>query len=67
VGWALVGARYSLAYVDKGIELVLIGVLLADIRRADGGLLAALRRAIRVTIGVFGRRAAPDQASTVSK
>jgi len=67
VGWALVGARYPLAYIDKGIELVLIGVLLTDIRRADGGLLVAIRRTIRVTFEVFGRRAAADRTSTVSK
>jgi hypothetical protein len=37
VGWLLVGARFELAYFDKAIEVALIGTLLADAQRADGG------------------------------
>jgi len=36
LGWLLMGARFPLAYIDKAIEVVLIGFLLADIWRADG-------------------------------
>jgi len=36
VGWLFMGARFPLAYIDKAIEVVLIGFLVADIWRADG-------------------------------
>jgi hypothetical protein len=45
-GWLLFGARFGLAYVDKGIELVLLLALGMDIWLEDGGpagILARLR------------------------
>ena len=37
VMWLIFGARFDLAYVDKGIEIVLVLLLLAAIYRSDGG------------------------------
>ncbi len=45
-GWVAFGARYDVAYLDKGIELLLISLLLADIRRADGGIVASVRQLV---------------------
>lgn len=36
-GWVLFGARYDVAYLDKGIEAVLVALLLVSIYRFDGG------------------------------
>lgn len=36
-GWVAFGARFDLAYLDKGIEVALIGVLLIEQWRSDGG------------------------------
>jgi len=47
-GWVLFGARFPLAYADKAIEVVLIGVLAIDIWRLDGGPLGVARRARRL-------------------
>jgi hypothetical protein len=57
-GWVAFGARYDVAYIDKGIELLLIGLLLADIRRADGGIVASLRRLIGFAAGLLAWRPA---------
>ena len=43
VGWVLIGARFPLAYVDKGIEVVLV-VFLAFEVWLDGGPAAIHRR-----------------------
>ena len=45
VGWVLIGARFPLAYVDKGIEVALV-VFLAFEVWLDGGP-AAIRRRLR--------------------
>lgn len=37
VGWALFGARFWLAYLDKAIELVLVVAVVLDIWLSDGG------------------------------
>lgn len=45
-GWILVGARYDVAYFDKAIEVLLVGLLVVSIYRFDGGpagILARLR------------------------
>jgi hypothetical protein len=47
VGWLAFGARFDLAYIDKAIEVALIGVLLIESFVIDGGPLAVLRRARR--------------------
>jgi hypothetical protein len=37
VMWLIFGARFDLAYIDKGIEVVLVILLLVAIYRSDGG------------------------------
>lgn len=50
-GWVLFGARYDVAYLSKGIEAVLVALLLVSIFRFDGG-----------PAGVFSRvRALPGE------
>jgi hypothetical protein len=48
VGWLAFGARFDLAYLDKGIEVALIGLLLTESWVLDGGPLAAVRRLRRI-------------------
>jgi len=43
-GWVAFGPRFGLAYLDKAIEVALIGLLLVEQWRSDGG-----------PIGVYGR------------
>ena len=57
-GWVAFGARYDVAYLDKGIELLLISLLLADIRRADGGIVEAVRRLIGFAASLLAWRPA---------
>ncbi len=57
-GWVVMGARFPLAYVDKGIELVLVALLAADIRRADGGPADAIRRLMVAFSALVGPRLA---------
>jgi hypothetical protein len=45
VGWYLTGPRYDIAYVAKGIEIVLIVLLAIDFVRHDGSPIAVVRRA----------------------
>jgi hypothetical protein len=52
-GWVMFGARFDLAYLDKGIEVALIGLLLAESFALDGGPLACARRARRLAAGVI--------------
>jgi uncharacterized integral membrane protein len=47
-GWLMFGARFDLAYLDKGIEVALIGLLLIESWVIDGGPLAVARRALRI-------------------
>ena len=35
--WFLFGARFALAYADKGLEVVLVGILAAELWQLDGG------------------------------
>lgn len=67
LGWLAFGARMPLAYADKGIELALIAVLIANIRWADGGIRPLTMRLIALGAGLLGGRAAPETASAVSK
>ncbi len=48
VGWLMFGARFDLAYLDKGIEVVLIGLVLIESWVIDGGPLTVARRAVRI-------------------
>lgn len=43
-GWILFGVRYDVAYFDKAIEVVLVGVLVVSIYRFDGGPAGVLAR-----------------------
>jgi len=60
-GWVAFGARFGLAYLDKGIEVVLIGVLLIEQWQSDGGPVGVYRRLRRlvggVAAGTFARSA----------
>ncbi len=44
-GWVLFGARFPLAYFDKGIELGLIAVVAFELWRSDGGPIGVVRKA----------------------
>ena len=47
VGWYLIGPRYDLAYFAKGIEIVLITLLLVEVRAYDGNPLRRIRQALQ--------------------
>lgn len=53
VGWLMFGARFDLAYIDKGIEVALIGLVLIESWVVDGGPLAVARRAVRIAGSVL--------------
>jgi hypothetical protein len=53
-GWVLFGTRFPLAYLDKAIEVALIGVVGLELWRSDGGPLGVARQARRL-IGRFAR------------
>jgi hypothetical protein len=52
-GWVMFGARFDLAYLDKAIEVALIGLLLIESFALDGGPLAVARRARRLAAGII--------------
>jgi hypothetical protein len=43
-GWIVFGARYDVAYLAKGIEVVLVVLLVWSIYRYDGGLRTVMTR-----------------------
>jgi hypothetical protein len=47
-GWVLFGGRFTLAYVDKALEVALIAGLLIEMWRYDGGPIIVLRRIIEL-------------------
>jgi uncharacterized membrane protein len=53
-GWILFGARFPLAYIDKGIEVVLAAFLAFEIWLVDGGPLAVARRIRGSVSGIAG-------------
>jgi hypothetical protein len=53
-GWLLFGTRFPLAYLDKAIEVALIGVVALELWRSDGGPLGVARRARRLVGRVAG-------------
>ena len=53
-GWLAFGARFDLAYLDKAIETVLIGLVLVESWIVDGGPLAVARRARGDVAALFG-------------
>ena len=52
-GWVAFGPRFGLAYLDKAIEVALIGVLLIEQWRSDGGPVGVYRR-VRGIVGSAG-------------
>jgi hypothetical protein len=48
LGWMAFGARFDLAYIDKALEVALVGLLLLESWILDGGPLAVVRRARRL-------------------
>ena len=54
VGWLAFGARFELAYIDKAIEVALIGLVLAESWLVDGGPIAVVRRIGREVAGLVG-------------
>jgi hypothetical protein len=47
-GWMAFGARFDLAYLDKAIEVALIGLLVVESWVVDGGPVAVARHARRM-------------------
>ena len=47
-GWLLFGARFPLAYLDKGIEVALVAVVAFELWRYDGGPIGVAREARRL-------------------
>jgi hypothetical protein len=43
-GWLLFGARFSLAYLDKAIEVALVGAVAFEVWSLDGGPVGVVRR-----------------------
>jgi hypothetical protein len=58
VGWALMGPRYTTAYVAKADELVLIALLAVDFLRADGNPVAYVKAVVAEALAVVGLRPA---------
>lgn len=52
VAWFAFGARFPLAYIDKAIEAVLLGFLLIEVYRYDGGPIGVLRSGLDLIAGV---------------
>ena len=57
-GWVLFGARFPLAYLDKGIELGLMAAIALEIWRVDGGPLGLARKARRLVARLSGLQVA---------
>jgi hypothetical protein len=49
-GWVAFGARFDMAYLDKALEVALIGLLLIESWVIDGGPVAVARRARRMAV-----------------
>ena len=54
-GWILFGARYDVAYVDKGIEVVLVALLVVGLYRFDGGAAGVIARLRELSAELSGR------------
>ncbi len=57
-GWVLFGARFPLAYLDKAIEVALIGAVALEIWRSDGGPIGVVRQVRRLVARVAGMQVA---------
>lgn len=47
VAWYVLGPRYDIAYIAKGIEIALIALLLVEVRAYDGNPLRRMRQGLR--------------------
>jgi hypothetical protein len=56
-GWILFGARFPLAYIDKGVEAVVVTFLLLELWLEDGGPVGILHRG-RALAAAIGRAVA---------
>jgi hypothetical protein len=54
-GWLAFGARFQLAYLDKGIEALLVGCLVAEAYRLEGSPFEAVRRLVRLARSAIAR------------
>jgi len=63
IGWAIQGPYYSTAFIAKGIEVVLIGLLAVDFARMDGNPVTVIKAEIAELSARFGRRAAPNSSN----
>ena len=59
-GWVLFGARFPLAYLDKGIEVALIGVVAFELWRSDGGPIGVVRQARSLLARLAGTQLTRD-------
>ena len=57
-GWVLFGARFPLAYLDKAIEVALIGAVALEIWRSDGGPIGVVSQVRRLVARVAGLQVA---------
>lgn len=55
-GWLFFGTRFPLAYLDKAIELALIGVVGLELWRSDGGPIGVARQARGLVERLLGVR-----------
>ena len=60
---SLQGPYYSTAFIAKGIEVVLIGLLAVDFARMDGNPVTVIKAEIAELSARFGRRAAPKSSN----
>jgi hypothetical protein len=56
-GWVLFGARFPLAYLDKGVEVVLLGFLAIELWLFDGGPVGVARNTRRLLRRIAARGA----------
>jgi hypothetical protein len=54
IGWLMFGGRFDLAYIDKAIEVALIGLVLIESWLVDGGPFTVLRRLRREVTSLVG-------------
>lgn len=57
-GWVLFGTRFPLAYIDKALEVALIGVVAVELWRSDGGPIGVVRQARHLVARVAGGQVA---------
>ena len=62
IGWAIQGPYYSTAFIAKGIEVVLIGLLAVDFARMDGNPVNVIKSELGLLATRLGRRPATGQA-----